>query len=171
MIQLLTFSNMQKIKQHYSILIVSLFITTAVVAQPRQHINIDNDWKFAFGNAANPEKDFNYVVINYHNTNYPDSLINLEKKYWQPFIQKAMDKGQTPQQAWGNAVVLAPQGDNIKFTTVSYDLFKTLQDALMPNWDTKTVFPAKGLSMIDKMLLTRRGITVYRIVKVVTAPM
>lgn len=53
---------MQKIKQHCSVLLASLFITTAVVAQPRQHINFDNDWKFAFGNAANPEKDFNYSI-------------------------------------------------------------------------------------------------------------
>ena len=26
----------------------------------RQHINFDNNWKFSFGHAANPEKDFNY---------------------------------------------------------------------------------------------------------------
>ena len=61
-------------------------------------------------------------------------------------------------------------GDNIKFTTVSYDIYKTLQDALMPVWDPKTVLPTKGLGMIDKLELTRRGISVYRIVKVVTTP-
>jgi hypothetical protein len=106
----------------------------------------------------------------YHNTNYADSLISLEKKYWSPFIQKAMDKDQTPQVAWGNAAVLAPMGDNIKFTTVSYDLYKTLQDALMPVWDPKTVLPTKRLDMINKIELTRRGISIYRIVKVVSSP-
>lgn len=129
-----------------------------------------HDVNWAQAAKAVPEKDFNYVVLNYHNTNYADSLINLEKMYWQPFIQKAMDKGQTPQLGWGNAMVLAPLGDEIKFTTVSYDLFKTLQDALMANWDPKTVFPNKGLGMIGKIELGRRGIAVYRIVKVVTAP-
>jgi hypothetical protein len=118
---------------------------------------------------ANPAKDFNYVIIVYHNTNYADSLINLEKKYWSPFIQKAMDADQTPQMAWGNATVLAPMGDNIKFTTVSYDLYKNLQDALMPSWDPKVVFPSEGLSQINNLELTRRGITIYRIVKVVSA--
>lgn len=118
---------------------------------------------------AVPEKDFNYVVMVYHNTNYADSLIKLEKQYWSSFIQKAMDNNQTPQMAWGNAVVLAPMGDNIKFNTVSYDLFKTLQDALMPNWDPKTVFPTKGLDRINKLELNRRGIAIYRIVKVVAA--
>jgi len=119
---------------------------------------------------ANPEKDFNYVVMNYHNTNYQDSFVGLEKKYWEPFIKSAMDKNQTPQMAWGNAIVLAPMGDDIKATTISYDLYKTLQDALYPNWDPKVVFPAKGLGMLNKIALNRRGTAVYRVVKVVSAP-
>jgi hypothetical protein len=118
---------------------------------------------------AVPDKDFNYVVMNYQNTNYPDSMIRLEKKYWEPFIQKAMDNDQTPQIAWGNSTVLAPMGDNIKFTTVSYDLFKTLGDALMPKWDPKIVFPVKGLDMIGKIALNRRGIAVYRIIKIISS--
>lgn len=35
-------------------------------AQPtssRQRINFDNNWKFNFGHAANPEKDFNYSIV------------------------------------------------------------------------------------------------------------
>jgi len=120
--------------------------------------------------AANavPAKDFNYVVMLYHNTNYPDSLIGLEKAYWSPFIKRAMDNKQTPQMAWGNAVVLSPSGDNIKFNTISYDLFKTLQDALMPNWDPKLEFPNEGLGKINSIELNRRGSVIYRVVKVVS---
>ena len=128
----------------------------------------EREW--AQASKAVPSKDFNYVELVYHNTEYPDSLINLEKKYWASFIKTAMDKGQTPQVAWGNAIVLAPMGDNIKFTTVSYDLYKTLGDALMPVLDPKTVYPSKGLNMIAKIELNRRGIAIYRMVKVVTAP-
>lgn len=128
----------------------------------------DESWEQAA--RANPEKDFNYVVMVYHNTRYPDSLIGLEKKYWAPFIKKAMDNKQTPQMGWGNAILLSPMGDNIKFNTVSYDLYSKLHDALMPNWDPKVVFPAKGLNMIDKIEINRRGTVVYRIVKVVSAP-
>jgi len=29
---------------------------------PRKKINIDDDWKFHFGNASDPEKDFNYSI-------------------------------------------------------------------------------------------------------------
>jgi len=127
----------------------------------------DQGWTQA--SKAVPENDFKYIVMNYQNSDYADSLVGLENKYWAPFIKKAMDKGQTPQLGWGNAVVLAPSAENIKFTSVSYDLFKNLQDALMPNWDPKTVFPAKGLAMINKVALNKRGIAIYRIVKVVAS--
>ena len=118
---------------------------------------------------AVPPKDFNYVVMIYHNTNYPDSLISMEKTYWLPFIQKAMDNNQTSQVAWGNALVLSPSGDNIKFNTVSYDLFKTLSDALMPKWESNAVFPGEGLTKINNIEINRRGSAIYRIVKVVSA--
>ncbi len=118
---------------------------------------------------AKPEKDFNYVVMVYHNTNNPDSLIALENKYWAPFIKKAMDNKQTPQMAWGNAIVLSPSGEDIKFNTVSYDLYKTLKDALMPIWDPKTEIPREGLNKINTMEINRRGSVVYRVVKVVSS--
>lgn len=128
----------------------------------------DQNWVQAAN--VDPAKDFNYIVMNYQNTDYPDSMVNLEKKYWMPFIQKAMNAKQTPQLGWGNSVVLAPVADNIKFTSVSFDLFRTLQDALLPAWDPKLVFPTKVLDMIGKIAQNCRGITVYRIVKVVATP-
>ncbi len=118
---------------------------------------------------VNPKNDFNYVVMVYHNTNYTDSLISLENKYWSPFIKKAMDNNQTPQVGWGNAVVLSPSGEDIKFNTVSYDLYKTLKDALMPVWDPKVEFPGEGLGKISAVEINRRGTAIYRVVKVVAA--
>ena len=126
-----------------------------------------HDQNFVQAKNAVPEKDFNYVEMIYHNSNYPDSLIALEKTYWSPFIQKAMDDNMTPQKAWGNAIVLSPSGDNIKFNTVSYDLFKTLTDALMPNWNPNTVLPIDGLNKIQGLEINRRGSVIYRVVKVV----
>jgi hypothetical protein len=128
-----------------------------------------HDENFVMAAGAMPDKDFNYVKMIYHNSNYPDSLVALEKKFWGPFIQKAMDKKQTRQMAWGNASILAPSGDNIKFNTVSYDLFPTLQDALIATIDRKAVFPTKGLNMIDKIEINRRGAAIYRIVKAISA--
>ncbi len=118
---------------------------------------------------ADPAKDFNYINFIYHNTNYADSLIALENKYWSPFIKDAMNKKWTPQKAWGNAVVLSPSGDDIKFTTVSYDLYKNLADALMPNLSADAQIPMEGLSKIGAIETGRRGSVIYRIVKVVAA--
>ena len=37
-------------------------VTVAQTSQGRNHINFDDDWKFHFGNAADPAKDFNYGI-------------------------------------------------------------------------------------------------------------
>jgi len=63
-----------------------------------------------------------------------------------------------------------PKTTDQKVTTISYYLYKTMQYALYPNWDPKVVFPEKGLGMINKLALNRRGIAVYRMVKVVASP-
>jgi len=81
-----------------------------------------------------------------------------------------MDKGQTAQVVWGNTLILSPSGDNIKATTVSYDLFKTLGDALIQTWDPKTVFPTKSFDPLNKIQLNRPGTVIYRVVKVISAP-
>jgi hypothetical protein len=127
----------------------------------------DQAWEQA--TKAKPEKDFNYVVMFYHNSSRPDSFISLERKYWQPFIKTAMEKGQTTQLAWGNSLVLSPAGDNIKFNSVSYDMYATLQQALMNPWDQKAVFPAKGIELLDKIRLNRSGKAIYRVVKVIAS--
>jgi hypothetical protein len=125
---------------------------------------------WAQASGAMPEKDFNYFLMDYHNTNYADSLIGLENKYWLPFIKNAMDNRQTDMVAWGNAKLLSPLGENVKFTTVSYDVFKTLQETLMPHADPKLTFPSKDMATIIDLELGRREYTIYRVVKFVAAP-
>ncbi|MCB0633041.1 MAG: beta galactosidase jelly roll domain-containing protein, partial [Lewinella sp.] len=49
------------------ILLALLLTATLAWAQspnPRQHLNFDTGWKFHFGHAQNPDKDFNYGVAN-----------------------------------------------------------------------------------------------------------
>ena len=51
----------------FFVLFCSLFITNQnVFAQNchRKSTNIDNNWSFSLGHAANPEKDFNYTIAN-----------------------------------------------------------------------------------------------------------
>lgn len=124
------------------------------------------DWQQAAD--AVPDKDFKYISIVYHNSSDASGLIELEKKHWSPFIKSAMDKKQTTQRAWGNAILLSPTGETIRFNTVSYDLYATLKEALMPTWDPKAVLPTAGLEEINKLEINRRGGVVFRIIKVVS---
>ena len=76
--------------------------------------------------------DYNYIKFVYHNTESPAAFVNVENENWGPFIKKEMDAGNTKQVAWGNALLLPPRGPKVPFNSVSYDLYKTFGDALMP---------------------------------------
>lgn len=49
---------MQKLACLFSVLLVAVLSS----AQQRRHLNFDENWKFHFGHAADPAKDFNYGV-------------------------------------------------------------------------------------------------------------
>lgn len=124
----------------------------------------DQHWEQAAD--AQPE-DFKYLMLLYHNASDAGQLIELENTHWAPFIKSAMDNNQTTQVGWGNATVLSPLGDDIKFNTVSYDIFPSLNEALMPTWDENVTFPQEGLNKIGELELNRRGQVVYQLIKVV----
>jgi hypothetical protein len=112
--------------------------------------------------------DHKYVVMVYHKASNPGQLIALEQKHWAPFIKTIMNNGQTSQVAWGNAALLGPFESNLRFNTVSYDLYSSLKEALNPTWDPKIVVP-EGLAEIEKLEGPfGRYTEVYRVVKVVT---
>ena len=46
----------------YFFAVILSLLTIAASAQQRKRINIDADWKFAFGNSNDPLKDFNYGI-------------------------------------------------------------------------------------------------------------
>ena len=82
--------------------------------------------------ASTSSEDFKFLKMVYHNTNSPIDFVNVEKEHWGPFIKKQMDAGNTRQVAWGNSLVLSPRGPKVPFNSISYDLYKSLGDALMP---------------------------------------
>jgi hypothetical protein len=118
-----------------------------------------------------PMADQKYVVMVFHKSNNAGRLIELEKKHWAPFIKASMNNGQTSQVAWGNAVVLDPISSDLKFNSVSYDLYSSLREAIYPTWDPKVVFPQEGLTEIEKLEGPfGRYSEVYRVVKVIVPP-
>lgn len=118
--------------------------------------------------AANavPSKDFNYVLINYHNSSDAASFNAIEKNNWGPFIKKAMDNNQVDQKAWGNSIVLMPTGGNMKFNCLSIDIYSNLKSALTPTWSPNITFPAAGLDSLQKISLNPPARILYRIIKV-----
>jgi len=48
--------------QKISLFLFSLFLFHSSFGQVRKHTNFDDNWKFHFGNASDPSKDFNYGI-------------------------------------------------------------------------------------------------------------
>jgi hypothetical protein len=115
---------------------------------------------------ADPDKDFKYVLMNYHNSSDAASFNAIEKNNWAPFIKSAMDHNQVNQKAWGNSLVLAPTGGNMKFNCLSIDLYSTMKAALMPTWSADLKFPTAGLDSLQKISLNPPARIIYRIIKV-----
>jgi len=138
--------------------------TNSISTVTSQYFLQDENWEQA--TKAVPATDFNYIIMVYHNSSQPGNFIAMEKRHWAPFIKTAMDNKETAQVAWGNAYVLSPSGADIKFNTVSYDLFSTLKAALLQDWNTNTKFPTTGLDSLNKIAVTMPSREIYRIVKV-----
>lgn len=51
---------MQASRFYFFIFLLSTSLFCNAQTSPRKHISLDDNWKFHFGHAANPEKDFNY---------------------------------------------------------------------------------------------------------------
>ena len=118
---------------------------------------------------ANPVEDFKYVSFVYHNANDPVGLVEAEKEVWAPFIKSAMDEGKTTQKAWGNARILSPTGEEIKYNTISFDLYPSLSEALDPTMSDDLQIP--DMTKIAEAEGNRRASVIYRIVHVVNANM
>ncbi len=138
--------------------------TGSISTVTSQYFMQGQNWEQA--TKAVPANDFKYVIMVYHNSSDPGNFIALEKRHWAPFIKAAMDNKETAQVGWGNASVLSPSGADIKFNTVSYDLFPTLGTALLQDWNSNTKFPTTGLDSLSKIATTMPGREIYRVVKV-----
>jgi hypothetical protein len=103
----------------------------------------------------------------YHNADDPAGLIAAEKEVWVPFIKTAMDEGKTNQKAWGNARILSPTGEDIKYNTISYDIYPSLHDAVNQTWSGDLELP--DMTKIGEAEGNPRASVVYRIVHVVSA--
>jgi len=92
-------------------------------------------------------------------------LFGVRLSFLHFFPKSAMDNGKTTQKGWGNAIILSPTGEEIKYNTISYDLYSSLKEALDPTWDLDLEAP--DMTKITEAEGHRRASVVYRIVYVV----
>ena len=119
---------------------------------------------------ANPQEDYKYVKIVYHNPKNTGVLLDFERDKWKPMLEKAMADGKTTLKGWGNARVLHPSSSKFPYTTQSYDLFSSLNDALLPYFSDDVDMADDFFADIADNDESRRSIGLYYIVSFVSAP-
>ena len=117
-----------------------------------------------------PKDDFNYVKIVYHNPKSTSKLLEFEANKWKPMVQKAMNEGKTILKGWGNARILHPSSSKFPYSSQSYDLFSSMNDALSPYFSEDANIADDFFADLDGNDETPRSIVLYRVVAVVSAP-
>ena len=130
--------------------------------------NIDDN--FVQGNAVVPNEDFNYVKINFYNSENTSSHLKFEAEKWKPMIKKAMDEGKTTMKGWGHGRVLSPESPRFRYGSVSFDLFSSMKDAYGNIFSRDMEIPEGFFNDHMKNNPNPRNTQLYRIVKVVSAP-
>ena len=115
-----------------------------------------------------PKTDFKYVRIIYHNTKNSGVELAFESDKWKPMLVKAMRDGKTKMKGWGNSAVISPQSDKFPYSSASYDLFSSMQDALSGAFSPDLVFPDGFFDDIANNAAGPRNSNLYRIITVVT---
>jgi len=124
---------------------------------------------FVQGSSVEPDKDFNYVKINFYNSKNTQKHLKFEAENWKPMIKKAMDEGKTTMKGWGNSVVISPQSPTFTYGSVSYDLFSSMGDALGNFFSSDMEIPEGFWNEQIGNNPNPRNTQLYKIVKAVSA--
>ena len=119
---------------------------------------------------ANPEEDYNYIRLIYHNVNDLARHLDFEADSWKPLIVNAMKDGKTTMTGWGNGTIILPESEDFNYQSFSYDLFPSAQAALGLGFSEDFAFPEGFWAPIDDNYAGPRNGHLYRIVATATAP-
>ncbi len=120
-------------------------------------------------NNANPDRDFKYVHLIYHNTKNVGIHFEFENNTWAPLAQKAMDQGITTMKGWGNSIVVSPVSNEFPYSSASYDFYSNMHDALSETFSDNMEFPEGFFDNLEANYAGPRNSHLYRIIKVVRA--
>lgn len=120
--------------------------------------------------GVDPEKEFNFVRIIYHNTKSPSQHLNFEAEKWKAQVSKAMSEDKTSIKGWGNSVIISPVSGKFPYNSSSYDLFSSSHAALSPSFSEDWSMP-DGFwdGFEDNYAEPARNSNLYRIVAVRSA--
>ncbi len=118
----------------------------------------------------NPENDLKYMHLIYHNIKNVGQHFKFENDTWAPLTKKAMDQGITTMKVWGNAIIVSPESRDFPYSSVSYDIYPSMHEALSETFSDSMEFPEGFFDDLNDNYAGPRNSHLYRIVQVVSAP-
>ena len=79
--------------------------------------------------------DSKYVIVNYAKPENRSDFIEENKELWMPVLKKNIASGTGGMTGWGLMSVIYPTGKQGRFSSLTYDGFATLADALAYSYD------------------------------------
>ena len=113
--------------------------------------------------------DYNYVRMIYHDVKNSGQHLDFESKKWKPMVEQAMKDGKTSMKGWGNQRIISPSTSNFTYSSYSYDIFSSMQDALLPAFSDDHTVP-EGFWDGHQDNYNKRNSNLFRVVAAATAP-
>jgi len=113
--------------------------------------------------------DYKYVRIIYHDTKNTGQHLTFEAEKWKPRVEQALKEGKTTMKGWGNQAIISPVTSTFTYSSYSYDIFSSMQDALSPAFSDDMTAP-DGFWDGFQENYNKRNSNLYRVVAGVSAP-
>ncbi len=113
--------------------------------------------------------DSNYVRLIYHDVKNLGQHLTFESEKWKPMVEQAMKDGKTTMKGWGNQTIISPVTSTFTYSSYSYDIFSSMQDALLPAFSEDLTVP-DGFWDGFQDNYNKRNSNLYRVVASATAP-
>jgi hypothetical protein len=113
--------------------------------------------------------DYNYARMIYHDVKNIGQHLDFESEKWKPMVEQAMKDGKTSMKGWGNQTIISPVTTSFTYSSFSYDIFSSMQDALLPAFSEDNLV-ADGFWDGFQDNYNKRNSNLYRVVASATAP-
>ena len=74
--------------------------------------------------------DYKFAIVNYAKPTSIDGFIQENKTLWKPLHEKNMQAGGNKMTSWGMLSVVSPQGNQARFSVLTWDGFNSMADAM-----------------------------------------